>query len=135
MLLTNIAGLIYSIDTNPIISSIKKGLILLMPILLIGMIAVMLRNFPLAFLQEWFNGSGQFLSTLLIFLYNATAGFLSVYLVLSVSYYYVRTFNTNDFAFIVLAMLTSLMCFIALTECFKQIQDELNLNYLVYMKY
>ncbi len=113
MLLTNIAGLIYSIDTNPIISSIKKGLILLMPILLIGMIAVMLRNFPLAFLQEWFNGSGQFLSTLLIFLYNATAGFLSVYLVLSVSYYYVRTFNTNDFAFIVLAMLTSLMCFIA----------------------
>lgn len=111
---TNILRTIYKIENNNIFSSIRKGFILLIPVLLLGSFALLLRNFPMAafqsFIEVW--GGGFFL-TILNFTFDSTVGFMSVYLVMSISYYYSSTMKERNPFLRVMAMVISVVCFAA----------------------
>ncbi len=106
--------LVTAIENNSIFSSIKKGFILIIPVLLIGSLSLMVLNLPIdgyrAALEEL---GGGVLFTILIYLYDTTFGFLSAYIVLSISYYYSFTFESRNYALRIMAMLASFGCFVA----------------------
>ena len=78
---------IYKIENNHVFSAVKKGFTLLIPVLLVGSFALLFLNFPIPvfqkFIAEW---AGGVLSTSLHFLFDSTVGFMSIYLVVSISY-------------------------------------------------
>ncbi|HBU11834.1 MAG TPA: hypothetical protein DEB31_03655 [Clostridiales bacterium] len=108
-----VLAIISAIENNSVFSSVKKGFVLLIPLLLIGAIALMLRNFPAEAVQQFYAGAGAGLFDLLLYIYNATFGFISAYLVLSVSYYYSFTFHKNNFSLQVTSMIVAFLCFLA----------------------
>ena len=75
------------IEKNSLIRAIRGGLVLVIPVLMVGSFALILRSFPLpaylTFIQTFAGGAlYKFLSSI----YNATFGLLSVYMTFSVSY-------------------------------------------------
>ncbi|MDL2236443.1 EAL domain-containing protein [Christensenellaceae bacterium OttesenSCG-928-K19] len=108
-----VLDLVTAIENNNVFSSIRKGFILLIPILLTGAVALMLRNFPAEAVQEFYAGPGAGFYDILLYIYNVTFGFMSAYLVLSISYYYSFTFNVKDFSLQVMSMIVSFGCFLA----------------------
>ena len=60
---------IYKIENNQILSSIKKGFTLLIPVLLVGSFSLLFLNFPVAAFQAFIDGwAGGALDTALNFL-------------------------------------------------------------------
>ena len=93
---------------------------MLVPVLLIGAIALMLRSFPVEAWREFIQTTGVgiisddgIINTMLLYIYDSTFGFMSGYLVLSISYYYSFTFGIKNFSLQVMSMITSLSCFLA----------------------
>lgn len=107
--------LTYKIENNSIIASIRRGFILLIPIFLIGAFSVLIKNFPIPEFQNWTAAwAGGIITELLDFLFDATVGFMSVYLVMSISYYYSGTMKIKDYFLKVIAMVISMACFMIL---------------------
>lgn len=105
---------IYKIENNRIFSSVKKGFTLLIPVLLIGSFSLLFLNFPVAAFQNFISGwAGGIIETLLHFLFDSTVGFMSVYLVISITYYYSATMKERDLFLQVMAMVASMVCFAA----------------------
>ncbi|MBU3875632.1 EAL domain-containing protein [Faecalicatena sp. AGMB00832] len=105
---------IYKIENNQILSSIKKGFILLIPVLLVGSFSLLFLNFPVAAFQNFITGwAGGVMETVLNFLFDSTVGFMSVYLVISISYYYSSSLKEHDVFLQVMAMVVSMVCFAA----------------------
>ena len=73
------------------LSAIRRGLIMTIPILMIGAFARVFLTFPVDFYQRFLENtfSGAFLS-MFTFLYDATLGIVSLYITLSISIYYLR---------------------------------------------
>lgn len=105
---------IYKIENNHVFSAVKKGFTLLIPVLLVGSFALLFLNFPIPvfqkFITEW---AGGVLSTSLHFLFDSTVGFMSIYLVVSISYYYSSEMKERDGFLQVMAMVVSVVCFAA----------------------
>ncbi len=97
-------------ENAPFVLAIKSGLIMVIPVLLIGSAALVFEYFPISeyqkFIEEAFSGK---LFLFFDFIYNATFGMLSVYLTCAISFCYARHQNF-DRAFIA-APITSLICF------------------------
>lgn len=74
-----------------VFSIIKQGLVLALPFIMVGSLALVLRNFPLPAYQEWLQGfiDGKFNDALLI-IFNSTMGVLSLVLLLTIAYSYGR---------------------------------------------
>lgn len=105
--------LVYALENNSVLSSIKKGFILLIPILISGSLALLIRSFPLPQMQQFLTTfAGGVLDRLLLFVFDATIGFISGYLVLSISFYYSSLFANQNFTLQIMAMVTSLACFV-----------------------
>ena len=69
-----------------LIRSIRDGLVNMIPVLIIGAFALILKTFPVPAYQTFITSFGNgFLLTLLDFVYSATFGVLSVYMTLSIS--------------------------------------------------
>lgn len=106
--------LIYAIENNQVLAAVKKGFVLVIPVVLTGSFALLLSNFPIAAYQNWLTSfGGGFLLTLLNFIFDATTGFLSLYLVMAISYFYSGVFATDNLNLRIMAMIASLACFIA----------------------
>ncbi len=87
---------------------------MLVPVLMTGAIALMIRNFPVeSFLEFIRTANGGIIDTILVYIYDSTFGFMSAYLVLTISYYYSFTFSYNNFSLQVMNMIASLCCFLA----------------------
>ncbi len=109
-----LAAWIYAIDNSPVLSSIRKGFILTIPAVMAGCIALLVLNLPLpGFNQMLMSFGGGILNRLLLFVYNSTIEFMSVYLVLSISFYYSATLAPNNGITQILATINGLICFIA----------------------
>lgn len=94
-----------------IVSSIRAGLIKIIPILMIGAFALVLKSLPLGFYQTFIHGfAGGFIYDLLELVFSATFGALSIYMTLSVSKAYLNI-KASDTVPVTGAMLTSLICF------------------------
>ncbi|MBC8569324.1 PTS sugar transporter subunit IIC/EAL domain-containing protein [Zongyangia hominis] len=105
--------LVYALENNSVLSSIKKGFILLIPILISGSLALLIRSFPLPQMQAFLTTfAGGFLDKLLLYIFDATIGFMSGYLVLSISYYYSSLFANQNLTLQIMAMVTSFACFV-----------------------
>ena len=109
-----IQRLIYAIENNQVLAAVKKGFMLVIPVVLTGSFALLLSNFPIAAYQEWLASfGGGFLLVLLNFIFDATTGFLSLYLVMAISYFYSGVFAADNLNLRIMAMIASLACFIA----------------------
>ncbi len=105
---------IYAIENNQVLSAIKKGFMLLIPVVLTGSFSLLLSNFPVAAYQDWLASfGGGALLALLGFIFDATTGFVSLYLVMAISYFYSGVFAGSNFTLRVMAMIASVACFIA----------------------
>lgn len=106
--------LIYKIERVPALNAVRKGFILIIPLIVTGSLCIMLRSLPIPALQEWLPsfGGGIFLN-LLSFIIDSTTGLMSLYLALSISYYYATEFTLHNSTMQILAMFTSLACFAA----------------------
>lgn len=98
------------VDTKSL-QSVRGGLVMLIPVLLIGAFSVVLRSLPIAFYQNFIHTFlGGAIDQLLLVMYNATLGFLAVDLTLSISISYAKNYQTVQ-GFNYGASLTSLICF------------------------
>lgn len=105
---------LYALENNTVLSAIKKGFLLVIPVVLTGSFALLLLNFPLAAYQTFLDGfCGGVLPALLHFIIDATTGFLSLYLVLAISYFYSETLAGQNLGLRVMSMVAACACFIA----------------------
>ena len=107
--------LIDMIEGNAVFSSVKRGMLMLIPVLVIGSVALMIRSFPLPGFQDFLlqGGVGGLLLELCNLVYGATFGLLSVYLVGGVSYYFSGVLRPGNPSFQLLSVLLALSCFVA----------------------
>ncbi|MDE7431809.1 MAG: EAL domain-containing protein [Lachnospiraceae bacterium] len=82
---------LYKFDNSRSISAIRRGFIMVIPMLMLGSFALLLKEFPINLYQELIRKvfSGAFLK-MLNFIYDATLGMISIYIALVVSVKYVR---------------------------------------------
>lgn len=110
----NIVRLIYKIETNNVVSSIKKGFVLLIPVILTGCFALLIRNFPVPAFQEFLQQAlGGLLDRILLMIYDSTIGLMSVYLVFSISHCYAQTTEQASSPNPIMAGVVSFACFAA----------------------
>ena len=80
-----------------LVRAIRDGLVNMIPILIIGAFALILKTFPVkAYLSFIENFAGGFILTLLNLIYNATFGMLSVYMAFSISRSYMKLRDEDD---------------------------------------
>ena len=109
-----VQGWMYALEHHTIFAAVKKGFLLVIPIVLTGSFALLIRSFPIPAFQEWLAGfGGGFLLRLMNFIFDSTSGFVSLYLVLGISYYYSDEFAAGNPGLRLMAMTTALACFIA----------------------
>lgn len=97
------------LSKNKIIQSISKGLMMTMPIIMVGAIASVFQNIPISSYQSFVNHS--FFGTILTTIVNITTNMLAVYVVAAISYTYAGTFKLDQFV----CSLLSLMGFFIVT--------------------
>ena len=105
----------YRLERNPVFASVKRGLLLLTPVLIVGAVALMLRNLPIPGFQEWIMGAaGGAVYSALKFVYDATIGIMSLCLLCGISYSYAATISGSDRTFCLVAVMASLGSFFIL---------------------
>lgn len=101
------------VENSLVLDSIKRGFILAIPIILVGSIAVLLLNIPIDGYRDWLQALwGGKIWNIFFSIYDATSGFMSAFLLMSISYYYSEHFAKGEMMYRILAMFTSLACFI-----------------------
>ncbi|MCB6365378.1 EAL domain-containing protein [Intestinibacillus massiliensis] len=113
-MLVHIRKLLYAMENNAMLSAIKKGFLLVIPVVLTGSFALLLLNFPVPAYQGFLAAfSGGMLSRLLTFIIDSTTGFISLYLTLSISYFYSASFAGKNLSLRMMSMVAACACFIA----------------------
>lgn len=98
-----------------ILKCIRDGLVMMMPILMVGSIAILVYSLPIPayqnFISNFLDGA---LYKLAVFVNKATLGLMGVYFTFSISISYVRLYwakHTDNYG----ATITSLICFFILS--------------------
>ncbi len=101
----------------PLLNAIRKGLIYLIPLLLLGSFSLLLTSLPIepyqTFLNYLFGENWQFF---LQYIYNATFGMLSPIIVISISYSYISELEYQIEISPIIGALVSLTCFILISN-------------------
>ncbi|MCJ7856986.1 EAL domain-containing protein [Lachnospiraceae bacterium NSJ-143] len=94
--------------------SIRKGLLMLIPLLVVGSAALTLKSLPLPAVNAFIEAAaGGTVLDILNLIYDATFGIMSICLLVCISYSYASTFNDMDDVFRMMSVIASLGCFIA----------------------
>lgn len=103
---------------NPEIKSVRKGMIKVIPVIMIGSFALVFKSLPVPEYQSFISnfGSGIFLS-LFSLINNASFGMLSIYLTVAISYCYTQERSSEQYTECVLI---ALVCFALLAGVFEQ---------------
>ena len=106
--------MIYAMECNSVLGAVKKGFLMVIPVVLTGSFALLLCNFPIPAYQNFLSAflDGALLS-LLNFIIDATTGFLSLYLVLAISYVYSESLAGENLTLRMIAMVAACASFIA----------------------
>ncbi|SCJ44482.1 PTS system oligo-beta-mannoside-specific EIIC component [uncultured Clostridium sp.] len=108
-----ILKILYAIENCQVLSAIKKGFLLIIPIVLTGSFALLLLNLPIPAYQGFLESfCGGLVPVLLQFIIDSTTGFLSLYLTLAISYFYTAPFAGENFVVRIVAMVSACACFI-----------------------
>lgn len=112
------AGLLARIRNLLVLQSIRYGLVTLIPILMAGSFALVMRSLPLDSYQRFIAGwGGGILYGLFDGLFNVTFGMLSVYTAAVVGYHYGILHEKQEKKYGHAALLVSLGCFLYCREC------------------
>lgn len=106
--------IIYIMDNSEIISAIRRGIIMVIPVLMLGSFALILKSMPFDGYQRFISHifSGAFLQ-MLNFIYDATFGLISVYMAFSISTYFIKALGAkSNYAFV--GALTTVVSFFIL---------------------
>lgn len=103
---------IYDATENSVaLQSIRDGLVMIIPVLMVGSFSIMFRSLPIPAFQNFISSfGGGFLSDIFVFLYGATIGFMAVYLTISISVSYTGK-RLPDKSFSYGSLFVSLICF------------------------
>lgn len=106
--------MVNAMENSAVLSAMKKGFLLVIPVVLTGSFALLLRNFPVPAYQAFFTAFWDGAVFLLFdFIVDATTGCLSLYLVLAISYFYSETLAGQNLTLRMISMVTACACFIA----------------------
>ncbi len=98
------------------VETIKRSLISLIPVLLIGAFSLTARYFPIGIYQHFLaSSSGRFLAGLLDTVYSVTFGLLSLYMCISIGYHYSGIKTERGQGASIGCALVSVACFVILT--------------------
>lgn len=94
-------GLLYKIyvgmNTSKLLLCIRSSLIMLIPVLLIGSMALMLKSFPIDAYQEFISSfCGGIIANFFSLIYSATFSILSVYVSISISICYTQQIGKDN---------------------------------------
>ncbi|MFA9464817.1 MAG: PTS sugar transporter subunit IIC/EAL domain-containing protein [Velocimicrobium sp.] len=94
-----IFGITYQLENNKILCAIKDSFLSMIPIVLIGAVAMVIKSFPIPVVQSYLSTVlDGFIVRLLDGIYNATYGLLSIFLTIAISYNYSSYFyNKNQY--------------------------------------
>ncbi len=102
------------LEKNKYLSAIKQAFIMMIPIFMIGSLAILLQNFPIEVVRKFFNTAlNGYINAFLNLIYTATFGFASVYVVITLTYQYSCNICKNP-STRVFAIINSLVCYFAL---------------------
>lgn len=103
----------YKLEQNRLFVAIRSGLLFLIPILIVGSIALAVKNFPIpAFTGFLEYAAGGVFMNILDLIYDATFGLMSLYLSCSISYFYALNYHDSSEEFRLVALIASLGCFL-----------------------
>ena len=89
--------LIGRVEKITFVRAIRNGLISMIPVLIIGAFALILKTFPIAAYQRWIESfAGGFFLEFLNIIYGATFGVLSLYMTFSISRAYMKLKADRD---------------------------------------
>ncbi len=98
------------------IKAIRNGLITLIPVLLVGAFALMIRSFPIDAYQGFISSAlDGFIYKLLDTVYGATFGLLSIFMSLAIGYHYALIKSKNGYTSPIASAITSVAVFALLT--------------------
>lgn len=110
-------GLLTRMENNTAVIAMRGGVLLAIPFLLVGSFCIIMTSFPAAVYQEWVRTVlDGMLFDIVMWLYNATMGSISLVLILGVSYSYgnqTATDSNEELAFYMLTSLSSYILFAA----------------------
>ncbi len=112
--LSGINRFFIGLSENKISQTIRDGMVTIFPVLLLGSVSLLLKNFPLDTYQKFINTfANGFISNLLTLIYNGTFGCISCFVVstLSISYSKLDTGSEINFG----AMLSAIVWFFIFT--------------------
>ena len=103
-----------------LVRAIRDGLVNMIPILIIGAFALIIKTFPIVAYKNFIASfAGGFIYTLFDFIYNATFGMLSVYMTFSISRSYMKLRDEVDIVHGG-AIFTSIAAFFILTGSYSE---------------
>ena len=102
------------LDRSRTISAIRRGMITIIPVLLLGALAQVLMNFPVKEYQNFINNyfSGAFME-MLEYIYQATIGVLSIYVTFAITCCFVSS-RGHSLSYVFISGLTAVASFFAL---------------------
>lgn len=85
------------VEKKPAIQAIRDGLVMIIPIIMVGCFALILESLPITPYQNFIHNSGHgMLYVIFNALYNVTFGALSLYMSFTIAYCYSKENNTPD---------------------------------------
>ncbi len=98
------------------VTAIRRSLVSLIPMLLVGAFALAINYFPIDAYQEFLSDfAGGFISELLTLIYEATFGLLSLYMCINLGYHYATAKADRFTGASIGCPLVSVACFVILT--------------------
>lgn len=103
-------------SSNSYIRAIRQGLVSLIPILMVGACALVLKSLPIAAYQNFIcNFCGGALMLFFNGVYSVTFGLLSIYMTVSIAYYFTSYHISNKKRFYIPTIISALTYFVVFT--------------------
>lgn len=103
------------VDNSKTISAIRRGLVLILPILMVGAFAVIIRDFPINAYNEWLQKAfGGVFYTILTLIHTACYGLFSIFATLSISVCLLRSEHAKS-NYVFIGAMTTCVSFIILS--------------------
>ena len=104
--------IITRMEMSSFLNSTRNGMVMVMPLLIIGAFSQVFLNFPVSWYQEFLSSvPGSVLAEILHGIYNATIGIISIYITCTISLSYAQL-NTRQPEFMYGPPLTAVACFL-----------------------
>lgn len=100
------------LENSEFILAMRRGLLLCIPFLIMGSFCIVLTSFPVPAWQEWIRkAAGGWIYQAVMWIYNATMGSVTLFVILAVSYSYGSKADHDELGFYMLTAVTSYVVF------------------------